>query len=82
MSTRKERHNKKTKHHRKARSLNGSDHPNNISWVPANKHRAFHLLFGAGEVHEIVGILNNVWLDPAWEVVVQPRMNGQPHNHD
>jgi len=52
------------KHHRKPRSLGGTDEARNISVVCRDKHAAFHLLFKNHPPERIAMIINNVWLDP------------------
>lgn len=66
---------KKTKHHRKAKANNGGNDKANISKVNDKHHKAFHLLFGTGSPFEVAKILNDKWLDPAYELVVR-RKNG------
>ena len=83
--SKKDRHNKKTQHHRCPKCRHGGEEPQNISMVPANKHRAWHLLFGdGGNPYEVAGVINNIWLNPKFELVVQLRMTRtqEPHNHD
>ena len=52
-----------TKHHRRPRSIGGTSSSKNISIVPDNKHRAWHLLFGNMEPVEIVREINKFWID-------------------
>ena len=59
-----------TTHHRKARCVQGTSDPKNLSKVPENKHRAYHLLFGHGDPFYIARILNKMWIDPDYEIVV------------
>lgn len=61
---------KHDRHHRKSKGSGGSNEPRNISVVPRNKHIAFHLLFGAGNPHEIARLLNQIWIDPDYRFVV------------
>jgi len=61
------------KHHRKMRSHGGSNHPSNISLVKPKRHAAFHLLFANWGIRRIVDELNNVWLDPEFQLVVKRR---------
>lgn len=68
-----ERSRRDTAHHRKPRSLGGGNESENISFVPGNKHEAFHLLFANKTPYEIADILNAVWLDPAYELVCFPK---------
>lgn len=45
---------KLTRHHRKLESQNGSNHPQNISFVPLYKHRAWHALYDDLPPHLII----------------------------
>ena len=63
----------KTKHHRKARVYGGTSEKRNISRVPDKWHRAYHLLFGAGEPYIIAKRLNEIWIDPNYEVIIRRR---------
>lgn len=63
----------KTVHHKLMKSQGGDNSPRNISIVPLNKHRAFHLLFGNKRPHEIADVLNNIWLDPAYKFITVRR---------
>lgn len=66
-----------TRHHRQARSNGGTRKSrsgrDNFSVVPANHHEAWHLLFGNREVWEIADIINEVWLDPDFRLVVEEK---------
>lgn len=62
-----------TDHHRRPESLGGKFTPENISRVPAGKHRAWHTLFKSHTPQVIADIINKIWLDPDWEFVVVPR---------
>jgi len=59
------------RHHRKARSLGGTNHPDNISVVPERKHAAYHLLFNEGNIAHVVKVLNSTWIDPEYELVIK-----------
>lgn len=59
-----------TRHHRKPKSHNGSDDESNISIVPEKKHQYFHGLFGTDSVHQIAKKLNEIWIDPAYKLLV------------
>ena len=66
------------KHHRAPRSRYkdvGIDvlADDNISVVPVNHHRAFHLLFSNKLPKEIAEILNDVWIQKNVKFVVVPR---------
>ena len=60
-------------HHRKPRSLGGTDKRENLSTVYVNEHVAWHKLFGNNDVTTIARIINTVWLDPDYEFVVRRR---------
>lgn len=55
--------NKKTilteEHHRRPKSIGGSLSQANISYIEPEKHRAWHILFGNMNVHQITNFLNN-----------------------
>lgn len=57
-----------TKHHRKMRCHGGGNEEANISYVPRKKHQAFHTVFGNMTTPQMVKVLNEVWLDPAWQI--------------
>ena len=68
--------NQKTRHHRRPKENFGSDDESNISYVTEKRHRAYHILFGSGaNVHAIAKQLNEVWIDPAFRLVVIPVIN-------
>ncbi len=62
-----------TRHHRKPKCMQGSNHPSNISMVGNKPHRAFHLLFRHGNPHYIAKMLNKLWVDPDYIFVVKRR---------
>lgn len=63
----KKRHEKKFNwHHKRPRSLGGASTPENMSYVPVELHRAWHLLFQNYEAQQIADIINQHWLDPAF----------------
>jgi len=62
-----------TKHHRKCKSNGGSNDDSNISYIPRNKHQAFHTLFQNKEAYEIADILNKEYLDPDYYFIVKKR---------
>lgn len=58
-------------HHRKPKKLGGSGKatsPNMIE-VRIVQHRAWHTLFGIKTPKEIADTINQIWLDPDWEMV-------------
>jgi hypothetical protein len=69
------------RHHRKARANGGSDRESNISIVPIRAHHAFNALFGGSPTPDHVALtleavlrqINDVWLDPAYEIVAVKR---------
>lgn len=61
---------KKSRHHRKPRSLGGKTEPRNISVVDKRRHAHWHALFGNKPIEEIARELNEIWLDPDYEIVV------------
>lgn len=61
--------NRSQRHHRKSRSRQGDNSPENISIVDAKSHTAFHLLFQDTHPERIAEILNSVWLDPSWSLI-------------
>ena len=57
------------KHHRKMKKNGGDDSPRNIVKIPRKMHDAFHMLFGHRTTREIADLLNEVYLDPNWELL-------------
>lgn len=62
-----------SRHHRKMRTNGGTNDPKNMSVVPHNKHVAFHILFGDKTTQQIADVLNEIWIDPDFELIVKPR---------
>ena len=62
-----------SKHHRKPKSLNGDSSSANISIVPEELHNAWHILFYNDSPEVIAARINNIWLDPEYEFVVQKK---------
>lgn len=60
-------------HHRRPRSKGGDDSPENVIVVNYDKHKAWHLLFGTLHPEMIVTLINEIWLDPAYKVVLKER---------
>ena len=60
-------------HHRKPRSRGGTDHPSNLVKVYKNEHQAWHLLFANYSPETVARIINEIWLDPDYELVVYQR---------
>lgn len=51
-------------HHRRARSIGGSDLPENKSLVKASAHKNWHILFGTMNAFQICGFLNRSYQKP------------------
>lgn len=62
------------KHHRRPRSIGGTNDTRNISIVPRNKHESWHLLFANCTPAQIAEIINEFWLDPDYFLVAVPRI--------
>lgn len=62
-------------HHRKPRSLGGSNDKGNVSRVPNNKHEYWHGLFSNLNPEQIAQVINDFWLDPDFFMVAVPRRN-------
>lgn len=60
-------------HHRKPRSLGGTRQKGNMSKVSSSKHEAWHTLFQNYTPEKIAQIINDVWLDPDFKLVVERR---------
>lgn len=63
----------KTVHHRRPRSKGGMDTPANLSMVKRKFHEAYHLLFADKDPHQIAELLNDIWIDPYWKLIVIKR---------
>lgn len=59
-------------HHRRPRSLGGSNKPENLSTVSKSQHRAWHTLFWNLPPAGIVAVINALWLDPEWKLLAVP----------
>ena len=79
MSRRKRAHQKRetrkfyNRHHRKPKSLGGDGSGENMINVSIVKHQAWHVLFGNSTPEQIVRLLNNVWFDPAYQLILKRR---------
>ena len=51
------------KHHRKPRSIGGSNKPSNISHIPHHFHQAWHLLFANFTAEQIAQRITDWYLD-------------------
>lgn len=60
-------------HHRRCRSNGGLTTKENVTQVLESHHRAFHLLFLNKDTYEIARILNEIWIDPRYILVVKER---------
>jgi hypothetical protein len=60
-------------HHRRSRHQKGTNDPENLVKVLKTHHVAFHTLFWTGEPHQVAKILNETYIDPAYELIVVPR---------
>ena len=63
----------KNHHHRKPRSLGGSDADFNISIVDERQHKAWHLLFKNMTPDQIANKINGIYLDPDYKLVAERR---------
>ena len=59
-----------SRHHRKCRSNGGNSERRNISNVSQNEHRAYHTLFANKDAYGIAKTLNEIWIDPSFQLVV------------
>lgn len=59
-------------HHRLPKSRGGANDPINYSTVPIRMHHYFNELFGSNPTaQEVALVLTNVWIDPAYEIIVR-----------
>lgn len=56
------------RHHRRSRARGGDTSPRNLVEVDERHHQAFHLLFPNTHPQEVARILNEIWLDPDWQM--------------
>lgn len=63
----------KQRHHRKCKSNGGTYAKRNISKVKPTEHQAFHILFSNKDTYGIAEILNTIWIDPDFKLVVRRR---------
>ena len=59
-----------TTHHRKPRSLGGTDEPRNISELIESHHQSWHTLFQNWSPEQIAFAINHYYLDPDFEFKV------------
>jgi hypothetical protein len=63
-----------TLHHRRPISIGGSrNDQRNHSWVPRNKHQAWHTCFGTNEAPIICSMINLHYLDSQYEFICVKR---------
>lgn len=74
------RYKKTNTHHRKPRSMQGTNEPENLSKVNVAHHVAYHTLFGAGDPYYIAKYLNDVWIDPEYYLIVVKRKKEKDKN--
>ena len=67
MSKRKKGYPRRTRHHRKPRSIGGTNSDNNIILLERDEHEAWHLLFGNKTAQEICNLINQKYLDPDYK---------------
>lgn len=60
-------------HHRRPSSIGGKNVDKNMSHVTSTSHQAWHTLFCNYTAQEIAKIINDTWLDPAFEFRVFER---------
>lgn len=60
-------------HHRKPRSIGGSNETRNRILLPYNKHEAWHLLFANFTAECIAEEINKLYLDPDYVIVARKR---------
>lgn len=82
MAKRKKKGYGKHRHHRRCKSNGGGNHAGNISMVTPHHHRAWHLLFDTYSAHRIAQIINDIWLDTRYKLVVQPREDKSDDTRD
>lgn len=58
-------------HHRRPRSLDGTNEARNLIELPRSKHSAWHILFQNWPAERIAFEINNRYLDPDYEFVVR-----------
>lgn len=63
---------KLTTHHRKPRSIGGTNYYTNLSRVTGRQHEAWHILFSNYSAQQIAEIINSVWLDPDYRLELVP----------
>jgi hypothetical protein len=64
----------KQRHHRKCKSNGGTFAKRNISKVKPKPHEAYHTLFANADTFRVAEILNEIWIDPDYKLVVVRRI--------
>jgi len=64
---------KTDRHHRRPRSIGGTNKITNISIVPEKQHKSWHRLFANHEAEIIAEIINHKWIDPQYGFVTVRR---------
>lgn len=60
-------------HHRQPVSQGGNNHPDNLVKVRARHHECWHTLFQSYTPKRIAEIINEIWLDKRFVLVVKRR---------
>ncbi len=68
-----------SRHHRKPRSIGGSNEPPNTVKVPHHKHEAWHILFKNMTAQQIFEEINNIWIDPDYKIALVPTKREVPY---
>lgn len=66
------------RHHRRCKSNGGTYAKRNISLVNEIEHQAFHTLFVNNDTYGIAEILNKIWIDPDYQLIVVKRNKKAP----
>lgn len=62
-----------SRHHLKCRSHGGTWDRDNIAFINDKFHKAWHLIFGNCCAYDIAEIINAIFLDPDYKLVVEVR---------
>ena len=63
-------------HHRRPRSVGGTNTPSNISYVPSKKHKFYHTIFGDLNIYQIADKINAYFRPPIGFLVSVKFING------
>ena len=66
-----------SRHHRKCKSLGGTNAFENLVVIPMKEHRAWHLIFDNKPAPQIAGIINAHYIDPTMELCVVDIVSGE-----